>query len=78
MLQTAGTVLSGSNNIFEVETSDDNENKVIRVCSLKSKRLKSEKKYYNPLAPGDTVEIQLEDINDKKGVITSLSPRKNA
>ena len=77
MLQTAGTVLSGSNNIFEVETSDDNENKVIRVCSLKSKRLKSEKKYYNPLAPGDTVEIQLEDINDKKGVITSLSPRKN-
>ena len=47
MLQTAGTVLSGSNNIFEVETSDDNENKVIRVCSLKSKRLKNEKKYYN-------------------------------
>ena len=29
------------------------------------------------MAPGDTVEIQLEDINDKKGVITSLSPRKN-
>lgn len=73
-----GTVLSGSNNIFEVESVNEDEgSSFIRSCSLKSKRLKSEKKYYNPLAPGDIVEIEVEDLQDKKGQITNLVPRKN-
>jgi len=79
MNQLTGTVLSGSNNIFEVETiSDDDGSSFIRSCTLKSKRLKSDKKYYNPLAPGDIVEIQINSIEDKKGQITNLIPRKNA
>lgn len=80
-----GTVLSGSNNVFEVERDDiediyseshTEEEKIIH-CTLKSKRLKVETKYYNPLAPGDKVQVELDDINKNKGQIISLIPRKN-
>lgn len=73
-----GLVLSGSNNIFEVETTDDDGNSRIYECSLKSKRLKTEEKYYNPLAPGDQVEIELDPEEENKGQITNLIDRKNA
>ncbi len=73
-----GLVLSGSNNVFEVETTDDDGNSSIRSCTLKSKRLKSEEKYYNPLAPGDRVEIECDPEDDSKGQIINLIPRKNA
>ncbi len=79
MNQLTGTVLSGSNNIFEVESiNEDDGSSVIRSCSLKSKRLKSDIKYYNPLAPGDIVEFEVENLVDSKGQITDLVPRKNA
>lgn len=78
MNQLTGTVLSGSNNIFEVESiNEEDGSSFIRSCTLKSKRLKSDKKYYNPLAPGDVVEIEVDDMEDKKGQITNLVPRKN-
>lgn len=78
MNQTSGTVLSGTNNVFEVESvSEDDGNSFIRTCTLKSKRLKSETKYYNPLAPGDIVNIEFEKDGDKKAQIVSLVPRKN-
>ncbi|MCR4823229.1 MAG: ribosome small subunit-dependent GTPase A [Treponema sp.] len=79
-MQNTGTVLSGSNNIFEVECDDKDEDgsSIIRSCSFKSKRLKVDTKYYNPLAPGDRVQIEYEDSSDDKAQILSLLPRKNA
>lgn len=80
MVQCIGTVLSGSNNTFEVECDekDADGNPVICHCSFKSKRLKLDNDYYNPLAPGDTVTIETESLDSKKGQILSLIPRKNA
>ncbi|MBQ8012834.1 MAG: ribosome small subunit-dependent GTPase A [Treponema sp.] len=80
MIHLEGTVLSGSNNVFEIECddTDDDGNHILRSCSFKSKRLKVETKYYNPLAPGDRVQIEIEDSEDEKGQILSLVPRKNA
>ncbi|MBQ0051438.1 MAG: ribosome small subunit-dependent GTPase A [Treponema sp.] len=80
MAQLSGTVLSGSNNVFEIECDDKDPdgNSIIRSCSFKSKRLKLDTKFYNPLAPGDRVEIEIEDPEDTKGQILSLIPRKNA
>ena len=66
-----GTVLAGSNNFFEVECENG-----VRTCSIKGKVLKSETQYYNPLAPGDIVEVECGD-EGSKGQITSLVPRKN-
>ncbi len=67
-----GTVLAGSNNFFEVECEDG-----VRMCSLKGKILKSGTQYYNPLAPGDVVEVECGEDEDAKGRIISLVPRKN-
>ncbi|MBR1537604.1 MAG: ribosome small subunit-dependent GTPase A, partial [Treponema sp.] len=80
MTQLEGTVLSGTNNIFEIECDDKNDDDVniIRFCSFKSKRLKLTEKFYNPLAPGDRVLIEIENSEDEKGQILSLIPRKNA
>ena len=82
MTKLTGTVLNGSNNVFDVEcdsTDDSGESSEpnIRQCTLKSKRLKTEEKQYNPLAPGDRVEIEIDESEDDKGQITALLPRKN-
>ncbi len=80
MAQLQGTILSGSNNVFEVECDDTDPdgNRIIRSCSFKSKRLKLSTKFYNPLAPGDRVQLETSDTDDEKGQICSLVPRKNA
>ena len=68
-----GTVLGGSNNFFEIDSDDG----VLRLCSLKSKRLKDADGFYNPLAPGDRVEIETDQIECEKGQITKRLLRKN-
>jgi len=68
-----GIVLGGSNNFFDVECDDG----LVRVCSLKSKRLKTDDGYYNPLAPNDRVCIELDSLDEKKGQVTSIQERKN-
>ena len=68
-----GTVLAGTNNTFTVECDDD----VTRFCTIKGKVLKSDKQFYNPLAPGDVVEVESDPINEEKGQVISLLPRKN-
>lgn len=83
MAKITGTVLSGTNNVFDVECDDKDSDgsSIIRSCAFKSKRLKLDSKYYNPLAPGDRVEIETDDEDDdsdEKGLITSLLPRKNS
>lgn len=80
MTQLTGTVLSGSNNVFDIECddTDDDGNHIIRQCSFKSKRLRLDGRYYNPLAPGDRIQAEIEEPESRKGQILSLLPRKNA
>lgn len=66
-------VLSGTNNFFECECDD----KIVRKCSIKGKIIKTDKQYYNPLAPGDFVEVEPDSLNNEKGQIVNLILRKN-
>ena len=68
-----GLVLSGANNFFAVRTPEGN---VVR-CSIKGKKLKEIRGYYNPLAPGDTVDIEYDTLHPDQGQITALVPRRN-
>ena len=49
-----GLIIAGTNNLFTVECDDEKT----RLCTIKGKVLKSDKEFYNPLAPGDFVEIE--------------------
>jgi ribosome biogenesis GTPase len=62
-----GLVIRGSRNIFTVRIEGE-ENEV--VCRLKGKVLKSVEGYYNPLSPGDVVEIE-------GGQIVGVKKRRN-
>ena len=68
-----GTVLAGSNNLFTLECEDGME----RNCTIKGKMLKASKDFYNPLAPGDVVEFEPDELDSKKGQILDLVDRKN-
>ncbi len=68
-----GTVIAGTNNFFSVECQDG----VLRSCSIKGKKIKTDIDFYNPLAPGDTVEIEEDSLSEDKGQITALGERKN-
>jgi len=69
-----GTVLGGTNNFFSVECEDG----ITRQCSLKGKKLKSDEEYYNPLAPGDIVTVEEDQLDCEKGQIENLVQRRNA
>lgn len=69
-----GIVIAGTNNVFEVESV---ENGSIIECSLKGKKLKTETEYYNPLAPGDQVFIEIDELDEAKAQIIDVLPRKN-
>lgn len=64
-------VLEGTNNVFTVQQGDN-----IFSCTLKSKRLKTSIKYYNPIATGDIVEIQVDPIDKTKAQILNVKERK--
>ncbi len=68
-----GLILNGSKNVFEVECEDEQT----RFCSIKGKVLKAAEGYYNPLAPGDIVELEDSTMESDKALITDLVPRKN-
>ncbi len=68
-----GTVIASTNNLFTVECEDD----VIRNCTIKGKVIKTDKTFYNPIAPGDVVEIAIDELDDAKGQVTLIHPRKN-
>ena len=68
-----GTVIAGTNNLFTVECEDE----VTRNCTIKGKVIKTEKEFYNPIAPGDIVEVEPDELNDEKGQVVSLEPRRN-
>ena len=69
-----GTVVAGTNNLFTVECEDE----VTRNCTIKGKVVKTEREFYNPIAPGDKVEIEPDSLNDEKGQIIKLQERKSA
>ncbi|MDR0662502.1 MAG: ribosome small subunit-dependent GTPase A [Spirochaetaceae bacterium] len=50
-----GRIVSGSRNIFVVQTADRPPE--IYECRIKGKVLKGKRAFYNPLAPGDSVEF---------------------
>lgn len=66
-----GVVISGTNNTFLVECRDG----FLRNCVIKGKKLDLGQKFYNPLAPGD--EVTLDVTDDSSGRILSLVERKN-
>jgi len=68
-----GLIIAGTNNLFSVECDDGQ----LRNCTIKGKILKSDKEFYNPLAPGDRVVIEEDPINEQKGQLLSVIERKN-
>lgn len=69
-----GRIIAGTNNFFEVEDSKRNR----YSCSIKGKILKGAKGFYNPLAPGDLVEIEKDTHSENEAQIISLIERNNA
>ena len=67
-----GLILNGSKNVFEVECEDG----AIGDCAFKGKILKASEGYYNPLAPGDYVELDDSSLEESRGLIVDLVPEK--
>jgi ribosome biogenesis GTPase len=70
-----GTIHWGVNNIFTVQP--DGGGPTVE-CRIKGKVLKDVEDVYNPLSPGDRVEIDLDPGHPGKAMILSRQPRKNA
>jgi ribosome biogenesis GTPase len=68
-----GLVLSGTNNLFTVLCADGAR----RLCAIKGKRLKDVSGCYNALAAGDRVELEPDPIQEGRGMVLRLLPRKN-
>lgn len=68
-----GLVLSGANNLFQVECEDG----IIRQCTIKGKILEQDIRYHNPLAPGDFVEVEADEHDLTEAQVLEMLPRKN-
>jgi ribosome biogenesis GTPase len=68
----SGTILYGVQNIFTVRSGRNRYE-----CRIKGKRLSLETDYYNPLCPGDLIQFDVLDDDQRKGLITGIRPRKN-
>lgn len=68
-----GTVLTGRNNIFTVSAGTGT-----LLCRLRGKTLDIEERAYNPLAPGDEVELDAVDFANRTAVITARGDRRSA
>lgn len=66
-----GVVLSFSNQHARIKCEDN----LVRLCTIKGKRIRALDGWYNALAAGDYVSVQV--ISDSGGVIESLLPRRN-
>ena len=65
-------VISSSKNIFKVNLLEGGKAGEPLECRIKGKILKGVEGFYNPLAPGDIVEI-----DEEKGLVLELLERKN-
>jgi len=73
----SGTVISGSKNIFNVRTEQEAGGSSSLQCRIKGKILKGAEGFYNPLAPGDRVHVEPDNLHPGTGMITALEERKN-
>lgn len=67
-----GLIIKGSKNLFTLKPVDAAPSTAYIECRLKSKTLKLDGGFYNPLAPGDVVEF-----NERDSLIESLVARRN-
>jgi ribosome biogenesis GTPase len=75
-----GLVISGSRNIFTLKIREAPEGVKpgeILECRIKGKVLKGVEAYYNPLAPGDLVEVEYDPRHPGTGLIRGLERRRN-
>lgn len=76
-----GLVMSGSRNIFTLRIREAPEGELkpgeLLECRIKGKVLKGVEAYYNPLAPGDLVELDYDPRHPGTGLIRALEPRRN-
>jgi len=77
-------VMRGTRNLFTVMVTDTVTTTSVKMvpgaileCRIKGKVLKGMEDYYNPLAPGDRVSVELDPLNPGTGMITSLEERRN-
>jgi len=70
-----GTIHWGVNNIFTVQPEGGGPT---LECRIKGKVLKDVEEVYNPLSPGDRVEVEPDAGHPGKAMILSRMPRKNA
>ncbi len=68
-----GQVLWGSNNIFYVQAGLTGAGGAVYECRIKGKKLVLAAEEYNPLAPGDIVDFEVE--NTVQGMITARVER---
>ncbi len=68
-----GRVLSGTNNIYTVETDDR-----MLQCRIKGKVLKTGRRYYNPIAVGDLVAVQADPFSPQVGWIVKREERSTS
>jgi len=68
-----GMVIRCSRNSFTVQTVDG----ASVECHIKGKVLKDSGRFYNPLAPGDTVNIEEDAGHPETGRVVSLEKRRN-
>jgi ribosome biogenesis GTPase / thiamine phosphate phosphatase len=70
-----GLVIQGSRNIMTVRITTEEGIKNIE-CRIKGKVLKSGEDYYNPIAPGDRVNVEWQK-NENTALILSVEDRRN-
>lgn len=68
-----GTVMRSTGSWYEVLSED----KKIINCRVRGKLKLLDKKVTNPIAVGDYVEYEMEDINENTGIITQVKDRQN-
>ena len=81
----SGLVLQGSRNIFTVVPDAatpsgidfSSKKETTLECRIKGKILKGMDKYYNPLAPGDRVSIEVDPLHPGKALIIAAEERRN-
>jgi ribosome biogenesis GTPase len=67
-----GEVLFGINTIYTVLADGAR-----LQCRIKGKKLKEQARSYNPIAPGDQVEVVPDSLSSGEGMISGLIPRRS-
>ena len=66
-----GEVLFGINTIYTVSAAGR-----LVQCRIKGKKLREDSRSYNPIAPGDLVEVIPDELSPAEGMIANVLPRR--